>query len=338
MSWQGQVNRPGASAGSAKAAMGIAALVTLLLALIVISACDLGGNASNPNGPNGPNGPGSDQQPSKEPRDNTPVVLIAEQPAYSVIEDSQAIIDYSNAALGYIRAQSLTEGNYKVLLYSPDGSMYIYYLDEPYRYITIGLSCGDGEYQAGVYQHIRGDSYARVISVDFTVELEDPLKPFLYPNQYVEFEPDDEAVRLSQELTEGAMSEVEAIDAIYTWCVVNLSYDYGKAATVKPGYLPTNADTLESLDGICFDYAVLCASMLRAQRLPCKLEIGYYGDVYHAWITVYTTEDGVIRREIVFNPEAWTFLDPTIDSTQATVFGLGKPPTNYHDYLPMLFY
>ena len=50
------------------------------------------------------------------------------------------------------------------------------------------------------------------------------------------------------------------------------------------GYLPDVDDVLASQTGICFDYAAVMASMLRCERIPTRLEVGYMGDVYHAWM------------------------------------------------------
>ena len=65
---------------------------------------------------------------------------------------------------------------------------------------------------------------------------------------------------------------------------------------------------------ICFDYASLTAAMLRSQGIPARLEIGYAGSVYHAWISVYTEETGWIDRLIEFTGDAWTRMDPTLSS------------------------
>ena len=48
--------------------------------------------------------------------------------------------------------------------------------------------------------------------------------------------------------------------------------------------------------GICFDYAALMTAMLRSQGIPTKLEIGYSGEVYHAWISTYIDEIGWVDK------------------------------------------
>ena len=67
----------------------------------------------------------------------------------------------------------------------------------------------------------------------------------------------------------------------------NLTYDYEKADTVTTGYLPDVDETLKTGTGICFDYAALTTAMLRSCDIPCKLQIGYAGDIKHAWIDVW---------------------------------------------------
>lgn len=41
--------------------------------------------------------------------------------------------------------------------------------------------------------------------------------------------------------------------------------------------------------------------MLRSQRIPTRLEVGYMGDVYHAWISIYTKETGWVNGIIEFD-------------------------------------
>jgi hypothetical protein len=52
--------------------------------------------------------------------------------------------------------------------------------------------------------------------------------------------------------------------------------------------------------------------MLRSQGLPTKLEVGYSGEAYHAWISVWTKETGWIDNVIRFDGNKWTLIDPTL--------------------------
>jgi len=47
------------------------------------------------------------------------------------------------------------------------------------------------------------------------------------------------------------------------------------------------------------------SAMLRSQGIPTKLEVGYSGEAYHAWISTYIKESGwvdnIIKFEILIN-------------------------------------
>lgn len=105
-------------------------------------------------------------------------------------------------------------------------------------------------------------------------------------------------IKAITERLEEAFAEKE--ECIYDYIVEYLTYDYDKAANVQKGYLPDVDATLEERKGICFDYAALFASMLRAQNVPVRLAIGYVqpDNIYHAWNQVYI--DG-----------EWIWMDPT---------------------------
>ncbi|MDR2587106.1 MAG: transglutaminase-like domain-containing protein [Coriobacteriales bacterium] len=273
------------------------------------------------------------------PRDNTPQVLVAEQPGSAVLSSNAAVLDYSNAASGYICAASyLGETKVKVIIDSPSGERYQYTVFSADGYITIPLSDGSGVYSVTVYENLYDDQYSPLFSGDVAAELSDELSPFLYPNEVVDFTDGDQAVQLSQQLTENATSDVEAVDQIYMYVVQNISYDYDKAASVAPGYLPNNDDTLATQTGICYDFAMLTASMLRAQRLPTKLDVGYCGQAYHAWIEVYTTDQGWVRKKIEFPGSAWVRMDPTFDSAGKGTGDISQIIGDGQNYQPILYY
>ena len=60
------------------------------------------------------------------------------------------------------------------------------------------------------------------------------------------------------------------------------------------------------------------AAMLRSQNIPTKLVVGYAGTQYHAWISVYSKEEGWIDNIIYFDGKSWTMMDPTMASTSKT--------------------
>ena len=103
--------------------------------------------------------------------------------------------------------------------------------------------------------------------------------------------------------------------AVYDYVVENFTYDDELAATVKSGYLPVLDQVLERKEGICFDYAAVMTAMLRSQQVPCKLVVGYAGEIYHAWISVWTEEEGWVDGVIFFDGNSWKRMDPTFASS-----------------------
>jgi transglutaminase-like putative cysteine protease len=301
-----------------------------VLALFAFSACDLiPGLNTSPGGTPGATGP---------PRDTTPVVLEPTQPGEAVNENDKAIIDYSNTADGYFCVRSKMGDTKVKVLVKVDGSQYQYTITNEDRYATIPLTQGDGSYDVGIWENITGDQYASVLSQKLEVTIADEFSPFLYPSQYVSFNADDRVVAKGQELATGSITDVDAIARIFDYVVKNITYDYDKAATVQPGYLPNPDATLQTGTGICFDYAVLTASMMRSQQVPVKLVIGYAGNAYHAWIQVYSTETGEVIGQYQFNGNEWVRMDPTFNASSKGVQDLSHLVGDGHNYQPMFYY
>jgi transglutaminase-like putative cysteine protease len=273
------------------------------------------------------------------PRDNTPLVLIPDPSGAAVNATDRALLDFSNAASGYVCAMSyLGDTKVKVLVERPGYDRYQYTITSGDTYITVPLTMGNGDYTISILENLYDDQYASILSQELSVELVDEFTPFLYPNQIVDFVSDDATVQLSQLVTENATSEVEAVDQIYMYVVQNFSYDYDKASSVAPGYIPNNDDMLASQMGICFDFASLTASMMRAQRLPTKLDVGYCGQAYHAWIEVYTADTGWVRKKIEFSGNSWVRMDPTFDSAGRGTGDISQIIGDGENYYPIFFY
>lgn len=54
--------------------------------------------------------------------------------------------------------------------------------------------------------------------------------------------------------------------------------------------------------------------MLRSQGIPARLEVGYAGSAYHAWISAYVEEKGWINGIIEFDGTSWSLMDPTFSA------------------------
>lgn len=248
-------------------------------------------------------------------RDNTPQVLVPTADGEVIYEAQDVCMDASNLSEGYVMVK-YTGGAEKVrmLLDTPTGDTYNYLMPVDGTYAVFPMSDGNGTYKVSVYENVAEDKYAEIFAQEIEVMLRDETRVFLYPNRYVDFTAENEAVKKGAELVAQTTSDLEAVEAVYRYVTENITYDYDKAETVEAGYLPVVDATLQEGKGICFDYASLMAAMLRSQRIPTRLEIGYAGTLYHAWISVYIEDQGWIDNVIVFDGEAWVLMDPTLVS------------------------
>ncbi|SFO49052.1 Transglutaminase-like superfamily protein [Pseudobutyrivibrio sp. JW11] len=252
---------------------------------------------------------------SKGSRDNTIRVLTPEASGVEVYANADASIDASNASEGYVMVKYTgSAAKVRMLIETPAGNTYNYLMDLDGNYDVYPLSEGSGTYKIGVYENLHDDQYAAAFTQSVSVTLKDEYSMFLYPNAYVDFNANSKAVKKGQELAASANNDIEVVQNVYHYITKNVKYDYDKAETVQSGYIPNVDSTLATNTGICFDYASLMGAMLRSQGIPTRLEIGYAGTEYHAWISVYTKETGWIDKIIQFDGTDWTLMDPTLGS------------------------
>ena len=257
------------------------------------------------------NSPSSDEEP---PVYSPARVLTPEAPGKKTLGSSPLILDISNQDQGYLTAESDSDDSrMNIQLTAPSGVVYSYFL-EPDEQAVLPFSEGSGEYLITCYQQVDGNQYAALYTETLTVKLQNEFLPFLYPNQYVNFSSKSEACKLAASLVKEDMTDIDILKTFYTYVTSHISYDYDKADSVEAGYLPDVDDTLNTGTGICFDYAALTTAMLRSQDIPCKLQIGYSGDVKHAWIDVYIRGRGWVTKAVSLDVETCKLMDPTFDA------------------------
>lgn len=235
-----------------------------------------------------------------------------------------AVIDASHTSDGYLMIR-YTGSAKRIKVRITKNTQYTYDLNVSGVYETFPLTEGDGAYSVAIFEQVEGTMYAQAVNQTINVSLSNDKLPFLYPNQFCNYNAMSAVVGVSDTVCAGVADPLQKVAAIYNYAVNNLSYDYNKAATVQSGYLPNIDSTLAARSGICFDYASMMVAMLRLQDIPSKLVIGYTGGQYHAWVSVYTDAQGWIDNVIFFNGNDWRFMDPTFAST-----GKGNPSVIEH--------
>lgn len=231
-------------------------------------------------------------------------------------KNEKATLDASNVSEGYIMVKYTGNvGKIKVQVSKSGSETYTYDLNNSGVYEVFPLSEGDGSYQVKVFENIQGNQYSQAFSQTLNVTISNVFGPFLYPNQYVNFNSGSAAVAMGAQLSSGQTDQLAVVTNIYNYVINNLTYDTHKAQTVQSGYLPNVDVVLAEKKGICFDYAALMTAMLRSQDIPTKLVVGYTGNLYHAWIDVYLEGQGWVDNIIYFDGNSWKLMDPTFASS-----------------------
>ena len=270
-----------------------------------------------------------------ELRSSTAVVHTPSAPETNVVGNDLATVDLSNISQGYIGVKYLGENEkVKLQITKENETKYTYNIKKG-DYDFFPLSLGSGKYTINLYENIKDTSYALAFGTAVDVALANEYLPFLYSNQYVCFSADSAAVAKGEELARGASDELGVVENVYDFVINNISYDYDEAENVAFDYLPNVDEVLSTGKGICFDYAALMVAMLRSQNIPTRLVVGYAGEAYHAWISVYIEGVGWVNGIIRFDGKEWVRMDPTFAASSGNANKYIGDGVNYAD---MYFY
>lgn len=294
--------------------------LSIFILMLVLSSCCLlngcgsgkGEGTSSGGNQNSDTTNSPEEKPTGPPRDNTPHVYVPEASGTVVYGNETVTYDASHIDQGYIMVNYMgTNPKVRLQMFAPSGAEYLYVIENTGGFETFLFPAGNGSYKLRLMESTENDKYLVAFTQDIEVALADEFLPFLYPNQYVNFAPDSTAIQKGSELAKDSYSDIETVEDIYHFVVENTEYDREKAKNVSFGYRPNPDETLSTGKGICFDYASLMTTMLRSQRIPTRLEVGYAGEVYHAWISTYIEDEGWIDNIIQFDGETWSLMDPT---------------------------
>jgi hypothetical protein len=247
-------------------------------------------------------------------RDNTPVCPVPDAPGTQTAGNDLAVIDYSHVSDGYIMVNYLgSNGKVKLQITGPNKVTYTYNIQNGYA--AFPITSGDGSYEISVCENIEGTKYAVAYKTSLSFSGISEFGPYLHPKQYVNYNSGNKVVTLAANLAATCNDDLEVVTAVYNYIIGHITYDYNKADTVKSGYISNVDEILKSNTGICLDYSSVMTSMLRSQSIPTRLEVGYAGEVYHAWISVYIKEVGWLNGIIQFNGKEWSLVDPTFGAS-----------------------
>lgn len=269
-----------------------------------------------------------------------PDVLTVSAPGTASFSNDDAVLDYSNAKLGYIAAAYKgTSARAKIRIICGNET-YDHDLVVGGEYEYFPLSQGSGSYSVQIYEQLEGRNYSTVFDepVEFKAAIADEISMYLYPNKYVEFVRSSDCVKIGAQICAGTDGTIEKLAAIFAYVTDNITYDYDLASSVKSGYVPDPDTALKKGSGICFDYASLFAAMARSQGIPTRIVIGYATEIYHAWNEVYTEETGWIAAELLLSSKGYNIVDSTFYAGAADKAAMAEYIMNSANYSAVFRY
>lgn len=188
------------------------------------------------------------------------------------------------------------------------------------------------QYEVTRKEYSKGD-FARLMRYNHEgVQVPGSLLRFLQPDRLVPI--DGKMKALAEENTRGKQGAVEKAVALYDYVFHNMRYD-------KSGTGWGRGDSLYACDvkrGNCTDFHSLFISMMRAEKIPARFEIGFplpqnqeQGDIpgYHCWAEFYLDGAGWVPVDI---SEAWKdpskhdYFFGTLDANRVQ-FSIGRDLT-----------
>ena len=125
---------------------------------------------------------------------------------------------------------------------------------------------------------------------------------------------DTQTEELADEICAGCETDEEKVQAFYDWIIANFEYDYD----CEPLFQYFNVrKTLQTKQGLCFDFAHLFTAFCRSQNIPCYAVDG---------ISRTNSADRHTWNRVYYNGTWWN-VDITTDNSRTAN---GKEPYGFH--------
>ena len=227
-------------------------------------------------------------------------VLLPQASGSKVKTDGSLTVDCSHMDEGYIMVKGPVSKKRLKVRIKTTGVTLNYDLNTNGEFEVYPLQFGSGKYQVTLYKNASGKKYSEEGKVSMNVDMDDELRCFLYPNQYVNYTDTTPAVVEAANICAGLTDQTDIYRKICDYMKTQFAYDYVKMVTVKAGQMPDIDGAWTKRMGICQDLAAITVAMLRNQGIPARLMIGTVGaNSYHAWVTAVVNGD-----EKFFDPTA----------------------------------
>ncbi len=216
------------------------------------------------------------------------------------ISNAAGSFEVASIDSSHLRIDSVAYGSNMRIMVEKGAEKYFYSMNSTQE--NIPLQLGDGVYTVKLLKNIDGNRYQVLGTSEMNISDWDK-DVYLTSSQPVYWEGQAAMEELSAVLFDGTETDYQKVLKAYNHIVNNIQYDYDKINRINNSYIPEIDETIQSGQGICYDYSALFAGLMRSQGVPAKLVKGYAKgiDVYHAWNEVFVNGN-------------WITIDTTFDA------------------------
>lgn len=210
--------------------------------------------------------------------------------------------------------------------YDGEGSWHCHVSPKGKYNIKIPLTYGNTTYSILVYSHMVNAEghyiYSKKAEIDIKVTNAPATAPFLLSTGEVIFNNNMQVIKKASQIASTCKNDFEKVSKIYDWLTDYISYKETEE-TALMFYKCDIEKIYNRKTGVCYDFAVVLAAMLRSQGIPCKVVFGKYSatteSVGHVWNEVYVPSSGSIKtNKLSITGNKWCILDPTYTNVNAS--------------------
>ncbi len=223
------------------------------------------------------------------------------------IVSADVSFDRSDLKNGVLKVKTNENADKKVKLVIEKGNFSVTYDVLKYNeFENFALTAGNGLYKVEVYKHLEGKNYKRIVNTTVSLDVADENKVFTQSTQEIAFKVNSEPILYAKGLVKDAKTDEEKVEILYNYMIREYNYNSKKVSSVDDSYIPDIEKVFAEKNGICYDFSVLFAAMLRSNGIATKLVKGYTEYMpgrYHSWNEVYV--DG-----------KWMVIDTSMDANR----------------------
>lgn len=286
----------------------------IIFVVVLLLSMGVGPYAISALGSNPPGSEGEVIQAYDHPEPRFPGTGNEETVEGSLASGEEGALGLSHLSEGYVTAQCIS-GRLAVLLLEKEEQRYTAVVAGDGIPEVFPLPFGSGLYTLTLGLLLEGDMYDILIKTNVEADIPVPEQSFLMPNYMVDYNPESEFVAFARDLGKDWEGERGVAEGLMQWMQTQITYDGtlmedGRGSAEESGisYVPMLERIMTEQTGLCGDYAVFYAAVLRINGVPCQVVHGTVQmpsgkEQYHAWNLAWLPNEA--------GEYSWVHFDPT---------------------------